>query len=55
MFMTRNPKTISEDALGVDALRLFEAHKIDDLIVLNGRGQPVGLVDTQDLPKFKLM
>lgn len=54
-FMTRNPKTISEDALGVDALRLFEAHKIDDLIVLNARGQPVGLVDTQDLPKFKLM
>jgi arabinose-5-phosphate isomerase len=54
-FMTRNPKTISEDALGVEALRLFESFKIDDLIVVNRRGQPVGLVDTQDLPKFKLM
>lgn len=54
-FMTRNPKTIVEDALGVDALRLFESFKIDDLIVVNRRGQPVGLVDTQDLPKFKLM
>ena len=33
-FMTRTPKTVREDALGVDALRLFEAHKIDDLIVI---------------------
>ncbi len=54
-FMTRSPKVISENALGVDALRIFEAHKIDDLIVVNARGQPVGLVDTQDLPKFKIM
>jgi arabinose-5-phosphate isomerase len=54
-FMTRNPKTIREDALGVDAVRIFEAHKIDDLIVVNRRGQPVGLVDSQDLPKFKIM
>lgn len=54
-FMTRQPKTIREDALGVDALRLFEQHKIDDLIVVNRRGQPVGLVDGQDLPKLKIV
>lgn len=54
-FMTRTPKTISEDALGVEALRMFEAHKIDDLIVVNRRGQPVGLVDGQDLPKLKIV
>lgn len=54
-FMTRNPKTIAEDALGVDAVRLFEAHKIDDLIVVDARGRPVGLVDSQDLPKFKIV
>ena len=54
-FMTRTPKTIREDALGVDALRLFEAHKIDDLIVINARGQPVGLIDGQDLPKLKIV
>jgi len=54
-FMTRTPKTIAEDALGVEALRIFEAHKIDDLIVLDRRGQPVGLVDSQDLPKLKLV
>lgn len=54
-FMTRSPKTIGEDVLGVEALRIFEAHKIDDLIVLNRRNQPVGLVDSQDLPKLKLI
>ena len=54
-FMTRNPKVISENALGVDALRLFEAHKIDDLIVVNARGKPVGLIDSQDLPKLKIV
>lgn len=54
-FMTRSPKVISENALGVDALRLFEAHKIDDLIVIDARGRPVGLIDGQDLPKFKIV
>ena len=53
--MTRSPKTIGEDALGVDALRIFEAHKIDDLIVVNKSGKPVGLVDGQDLPKLKIV
>ena len=54
-FMTRSPKIIRDDALGVDALRLFEAHKIDDLIVVNARGKPVGLIDGQDLPKLKIV
>lgn len=54
-FMTRTPKTISADALGVDALRLFEAHKIDDLIVVDERHRPIGLIDGQDLPKLKIV
>lgn len=54
-FMTRSPKVISHQALGVDALRMFEAHKIDDLIVVDGRGRPVGLIDGQDLPKLKIV
>lgn len=54
-FMTRAPKTIRDDALGVDALRLFEAHKIDDLIVVSASGRPVGLIDGQDLPKLKIV
>ena len=54
-FMTRSPKIIRDDALGVDALRLFEAHRIDDLIVVNAVGAPVGLIDGQDLPKLKIV
>jgi len=54
-FMTRTPKVIRDDALGVDALRLFEQHKIDDLIVVDRAGRPVGLIDGQDLPKLKIV
>ncbi len=54
-FMTRSPKVVRDDALGVEALRLFELHKIDDLIVVDASGRPVGLIDGQDLPKFKIV
>ncbi len=54
-FMTRKPKTVPEGALSVDALRLFEQHKVDDLIAVDSRGRPVGIVDGQDLPKLKIV
>ncbi|MCC6415139.1 MAG: KpsF/GutQ family sugar-phosphate isomerase [Opitutaceae bacterium] len=54
-FMTRAPKTIRDDVLAVEALRMFELHKIDDLIVINAKGKPVGLMDGQDLPKLKIV
>lgn len=53
--MTRNPICISENALAVEALKVFDEHNIDDLIVVNSKREPVGLVDSQDLPKLKLM
>lgn len=53
--MTRNPICLRDDALAVEALRVFNERNIDDLIVVNARREPVGLVDSQDLPKFKLM
>lgn len=53
--MTRRPVSIRDDALAVAALRLFNERNIDDLIVVNARREPVGLVDSQDLPKLKLM
>jgi arabinose-5-phosphate isomerase len=54
-FMTRRPMTIARDALGVEALRIFERHRIDDLIVVDEANRPVGLVDGQDLPKLKIV
>jgi len=53
--MTRHPVCISESALAVEALKIFNERNIDDLIVVNAKRQPVGLVDSQDLPKLKLM
>ncbi|MBI2924924.1 MAG: KpsF/GutQ family sugar-phosphate isomerase [Verrucomicrobia bacterium] len=53
--MTRTPICVREDALAVAALKIFDERDIDDLIVVNARREPVGLVDSQDLPKLKLM
>jgi arabinose-5-phosphate isomerase len=52
--MTAKPAAIREDALAVEALKIFNTCKIDDLIVVNARREPVGLIDSQDLPKLKL-
>ena len=53
--MTRDPIRISENALAVEALKIFNERNIDDLIVVNAKHEPVGLVDSQDLPKLKIM
>ncbi|MBM3877172.1 MAG: KpsF/GutQ family sugar-phosphate isomerase [Verrucomicrobia bacterium] len=53
--MTRNPITVRDTALAAEALKIFNERNIDDLIVLNAKREPVGLVDSQDLPKLKLM
>ena len=53
--MTRNPICICENALAAEALKIFNERNIDDLIVVNAKKEPVGLVDSQDLPKLKIM
>lgn len=53
--MTPKPICVREDALAAEALKIFNERNIDDLIVVNKRHEPVGLVDLQDLPKLKLM
>jgi arabinose-5-phosphate isomerase len=53
--MTRNPICVRDDALAVEALKIFNERNIDDLIVVNAKNEPVGLVDSQDLPKLKIV
>ena len=53
--MTREPVSIRDDALAVEALKIFNERSIDDLIVVNAKKEPVGMIDSQDLPKLKLM
>lgn len=53
--MTRSPVTVRSDALAVDVLKIFETHNIDDILVVDAGGRMIGIVDIQDLPRFKIM
>jgi arabinose-5-phosphate isomerase len=53
--MTKNPVYVKDTALAAEAVRIFNEKNIDDLIVVNSKNEPVGIIDSQDLPKFKLM
>jgi arabinose-5-phosphate isomerase len=53
--MTKTPKVIHPDALAAEALRLMQAHQIDDLPVVDEERRPVGMVDVQDLLRAGLV
>lgn len=53
--MTRKPITLPPDAMAVELVKLVEKRKIDDVLVVDEAGCAVGLVDIQDLPRFKIM
>jgi len=53
--MTLNPVTVHKDKLAVEVLNLLERHRIDDLIVIDDENVPVGIVDSQDLTRLKLL
>lgn len=53
--MTLNPVVVQQDKMAVEVLNLLERHRIDDLVVVDDRGVPVGIVDSQDLTKLKLL
>jgi len=53
--MTAKPITVNRNALAVELVRILEQRKIDDIIVVDDDNRAVGLVDIQDLPRFKVM
>ncbi len=53
--MTRNPIAVQADALAVEVLRTLGQNRIDDIVVLGESGKPVGLIDTQDLARLKIV
>lgn len=55
LFMTKEPIRIADDAMAVDALTVLEKHHIDDLLVVDKEGCPLGIVDGQDLPRLHLV
>ncbi len=54
-YMTPRPVTIDGDRLAVEILQLLEHSRIDDLVVIDAERRPIGLVDTQDLTRLKLL
>lgn len=53
--MTPNPISINQKQMAVEILKLLERKKIDDVTVVDDNGRFAGMVDIQDLPKFKVM
>lgn len=52
--MTASPITIHEDDLAAAVVKILRESRIDDIIVVDDQGVPVGLVDVQDLSRFGL-
>ncbi|MBS0225605.1 MAG: KpsF/GutQ family sugar-phosphate isomerase [Proteobacteria bacterium] len=53
--MTKTPRTVSADALAVEAARLMEAHKINALIVVDGERRVVGALNIHDLLRARVV
>lgn len=53
--MTKHPITILSTSLAVEALKIISEYHIDDLVVLDPNNKVVGLVDSQDLARLKLI
>ncbi len=53
--MNDHPKTIDADRLAAEASRLLREYRIDELVVIDTRHRPVGLLDVQDLLKAGIM
>jgi arabinose-5-phosphate isomerase len=53
--MTLSPVTVHKDRLAVEVLNLLQRHRIDDLVVVDDQNVPVGVVDSQDLTRLKLL
>ncbi len=54
-FMTRSPVTIPRDKLAAEVLHVLQKHRVDDLVVVDENNRPVGIVDSQDLSRMKIL
>jgi arabinose-5-phosphate isomerase len=47
--MTKNPKTVTQDKLAIDAAKMMQEKKFDNIPVVDRKGYPIGIVDERDL------
>ena len=53
--MTRKPVTISGDKLAAEVLHVLQMHRIDEIVVVDSWERPIGVVDSQDLSRLKIL
>jgi arabinose-5-phosphate isomerase len=53
-FLTQHPVAVEADRSATDVLLLLEKHRVDEIVVLDADSHPVGLVDSQDLARWRL-
>ncbi len=53
--MTRDPVSVGQEMLAVEAMRILREKKIDEVPVVDKKKRPVGLLDVQDLLKTGLV
>ena len=54
-FLTQTPVTIEAGGLAMEVLHILEKRRIDDLVVVDAANRPIGIIDTQDLARFRLV
>lgn len=54
-FMVRNPVIIRGDRLAAEILNILQRHPVDEIVVLDADRTPVGIVDTQDLSRLRIL
>ena len=47
--MGKNPKTLTEETLLQEAIDIMHESKLDNLVVVDSKNRPVGIIDIQDL------
>jgi arabinose-5-phosphate isomerase len=55
LLMTRKPISVRSDALAAEVVRTLGKNRIDDIVVMDEKGRPVGLIDSQDLARLKIV
>ncbi|MFA4991656.1 MAG: KpsF/GutQ family sugar-phosphate isomerase [Candidatus Omnitrophota bacterium] len=53
--MTRAPKAIRKGCLAVEALRILQEYRIDEIPIVDEKGRAIGLLDVQDLLRAGLV
>jgi arabinose-5-phosphate isomerase len=49
--MKRGPRTVSQDALAIEAVRIMEEAKVNGLLAVDGEGRLHGALNMHDLLK----